>query len=280
MPCWSCTESLCCAKFDANALVSLQKRTESGCQPHTSCSSRAGTAKQKQQELWLVQQKHNHKPTRILNKSVHSWSLQSGNSSLGGEDQSQPAVRRVTCACPGGDATLCLPLEELQVPTAFYRNTVLPSYWKSAKGKERARDSWRQNRERFMSTESNTHNRTHLSAKIQREKSGSASVNSKPRQVSAWPDYFAGFSSYIFSPEAIYLFSIFAQFSPKSHAKTPSPLCLSPWAFPLNQDLTWYINKALFVCFCHAFQISKRRANKQSIWSNLSFELFSITFYY
>lgn len=129
---------------------------------------------------------------------------------------------------------------------------------KLAKGKERARDSWRENRERFMFAESSTNNRAHLPAKIQRGKSGSPGVNSKPRQVYAQPDYFALFLFFAyFFPRAVCLFAIFASFSPKSLPEPPTTLTLVPGAFPLNQDHTQHINKPSALIFVPHFRFQR-----------------------
>lgn len=41
--------------------------------------------------------------------------------------QTEPSATSTTCTCPGGETTLCLPLEELPELTVFYGNVVLPS---------------------------------------------------------------------------------------------------------------------------------------------------------
>lgn len=104
---------------------------------------------------------------------------------------------RQPCVCPQRDFTLSPPL--LGARSCCPTNS-------GANGKERARGGWLENRERLVFT-----SWTHPFAKIQREKSGSPRVNSRPLQVSAQPDYFAVFSSFsIFFSKAIRLLALFA----------------------------------------------------------------------
>lgn len=132
-----------------------------------------------------------------------------------------------------------------------------------------------------MLTESSTNNQAHLPAKIQRGKSGSPSVNSKPRQVYAQPDYFALFLSFciFFSKGCLFICHFLPHSAPNFSQSPPPHLHLSPQAFPLNQDHTSARKQALGTFgtffFCPSFQISKRRVNKQSFGVNLPVEPFS-----
>lgn len=133
-----------------------------------------------------------------------------------------------------------------------------------------------------MFTQSSTNSRAQLPAKIQRGKPGSPSVNSKPRQVYAQPDYFALFLSFLhifFQGTFVYL--PFLPHSAPNFSQSPPPhLHLSPQAFPLNQDHTSAHKQALgtfgtFFFFGPSFQISKRTVNKQSFGVDLPVEPFS-----
>lgn len=219
-------------------------------------------AKQGQLKLWLIQQKHSHKFAGIGNKFVH-------NTQLGAE------IRDPSLRMRGEERSLCkIPYSLLLIfrqqfpffpfsitarqsePSASAREgtqphvcprrdfTLSPPLLGSrscrptdggANGKERARGGWLENRQRLVFT-----SRTHPFTKIQREKSGSPRVNSRPCQVSAQPDYFAVFSSFsIFFSEGRSFTCPFCLIQPQiSHTAPITHTCLSPWVFPLNQNLS------------------------------------------
>lgn len=123
--------------------------------------------------------------------------------------QSEPSARSTESHLQGlrrGDSPVFAPRGNFTLsPPLLGARSCRPANG-GANGKERARGGWLENRERLVFT-----SWTHPFAKIQREKSGSPRVNSRPLQVSAQPDYFTVFSSFsTFFSKAIRLLALFA----------------------------------------------------------------------
>lgn len=139
-------------------------------------------------------------------------------------------VEGVTCTCPGGETTPCLRhwRNFMCSPHLVETLSFLPIESRPTGRKELEIDGGRTERGSCSPSQAHTTGPTSLPKFKEKILAQLVSIANPARclhhQIIL---LFSHLIAYFF-PKAIYLFAIFAQFNPKSHAKTPSPLRLSP----------------------------------------------------